>query len=256
MKKNRQYKGQNRQYRGQNRQYKGQNRQYRGQNRQYKGQNRQYRGQNRQYKGQNRQYKGQNTIQRSKQTIQRSKQTIQRSKQTIQRSKHNTKVKTDNTKVKTDNTKVKTDNTEVKTDNTKVKRKRTTIHTKVHKIVLSGKLLRLSQHGTKSCRYISVYVIRQNKQNYPPTIWNRKITLKFKNILLHFIWLQFVIHQKIAVYPYIEEEQTTLAKRKRTKRQTMIYKTLHIKLRSSNTNPTNYRGWTRVLGKDKQFLLH
>jgi hypothetical protein len=58
------------------------------------------------------------------------------------------------------------------------------IHTMVHKIVLSGKLLRLSQHGTKSCRYISVYVIRQNKQNNPPTIWNRKITLKFKNILL------------------------------------------------------------------------
>jgi Ca2+/H+ antiporter len=38
--------------------------------------------------------------------------------------------------------------------------------------------------------------------------------LKFRNILLHFIWLQLVIHQKIAVYPYIEEQTTQWPKEK------------------------------------------
>ena len=40
-----------------------------------------------------------------------------------------------------------------------------------------------------------------------------------------------------------------MAKRKGTKGQTTIYKTLSRKLRSNNTNPTKSRGWTWVLRK-------
>jgi hypothetical protein len=35
----------------------------------------------------------------------------------------------------------------------------------------------------------------------------------------------------------------------------MIYKTLHIKLRWSNTYSIKHQGWTQVLWKSEQFLL-
>ena len=40
-----------------------------------------------------------------------------------------------------------------------------------------------------------------------------------------------------------------MAKRNRSKEQTTIYKTLH-------TNPTKNRGWSQVLRKGEQLLLH
>jgi hypothetical protein len=45
-------------------------------------------------------------------------------------------------------------------------------------------------------------------------------------------------------------------KRKRTKGQMMIYKTLHRKLKIEQHKPYKNRGWTRVLRKGNQFLLH
>jgi len=49
-----------------------------------------------------------------------------------------------------------------------------------------------------------------------------------------------------------------MAKRKRTKGQTTIYKTLHRKLNIDqfDTNPTKNRRWTQVLWNGKQFKLH
>jgi len=47
-----------------------------------------------------------------------------------------------------------------------------------------------------------------------------------------------------------------MTKIKRTKRQTIIYRTLCRNLRLSNTNPTKTWGWTQILRKDIQFLLH
>jgi len=47
-----------------------------------------------------------------------------------------------------------------------------------------------------------------------------------------------------------------MAKRKRTNEQTMIYKTLHRKERSSNTNPTKKPEGELVRWKGKQFLFH
>jgi hypothetical protein len=46
-----------------------------------------------------------------------------------------------------------------------------------------------------------------------------------------------------------------MTKRKRTKGQTTIYKTLHRKLKMEQHEPTKNRGITPVLPKDKQFLL-
>jgi hypothetical protein len=43
-----------------------------------------------------------------------------------------------------------------------------------------------------------------------------------------------------------------MSKRKRRKGQTMIYKPLFIKLKIEQKNG----GWTQVLRKDRQFLLH
>jgi len=47
----------------------------------------------------------------------------------------------------------------------------------------------------------------------------------------------------------------TMTKRIRTKGQTMMYKSLHRKLRSSTTNPNINRVWTQVLDKGKQLIL-
>jgi hypothetical protein len=47
----------------------------------------------------------------------------------------------------------------------------------------------------------------------------------------------------------------TMVKRKRTKGQTTIYKTVHIKLKMEQHEPTKNRGLTPVLSKGKQFLL-
>jgi len=44
--------------------------------------------------------------------------------------------------------------------------------------------------------------------------------------------------------------------KKKTKGQTTIYKTLHRKLKIEQHEPTTNRGWTQVLRKSKQFLLH
>jgi hypothetical protein len=44
--------------------------------------------------------------------------------------------------------------------------------------------------------------------------------------------------------------------KKKDKRKTMMYLTLNRKLRSSNTKPTKNHGWTLVVWKGKQFLLH
>jgi hypothetical protein len=46
-----------------------------------------------------------------------------------------------------------------------------------------------------------------------------------------------------------------MAKRKSTKGQTTIYKTLHKKLKMEQHEPTKNRGLTPVLLKGKQFLL-
>jgi len=54
-----------------------------------------------------------------------------------------------------------------------------------------------------------------------------------------------------------ERTDSTMTKRKRTKKQTMIYKTLDRTLEIAKHEPlTNNRGWTQLLWKDKQFLLH
>jgi len=45
-----------------------------------------------------------------------------------------------------------------------------------------------------------------------------------------------------------------MTKRKRSKEQTTIYKTLHRK--PSNMNPTKIRGCMQVLRMGRQFLLH
>ena len=76
---------------------------------------------------------------------------------------------------------------------------------------------------------------------------------------------------------YIEEEQTTQwskdtkgviririskknrqhnGQKKKYKRTNNDLLNIHIKLRSSNTNLTKNRGWTQVLRKGKQFLVH
>ena len=48
-----------------------------------------------------------------------------------------------------------------------------------------------------------------------------------------------------------------MAKRKRTKGKTTIYKTLHMKLNIEySTKNTKNRGWTQVVRKGKKFLLH
>jgi hypothetical protein len=46
-----------------------------------------------------------------------------------------------------------------------------------------------------------------------------------------------------------------MAKRKRTKGQTTIYKTVHRKLMMEQHEPTKNRGLTAVLSKGKPFLL-
>jgi hypothetical protein len=46
-----------------------------------------------------------------------------------------------------------------------------------------------------------------------------------------------------------------MTKRKRTKWQTTIYKTLHRKLKMEQHGPTINQGLTPVLSKGKQFLL-
>jgi len=45
----------------------------------------------------------------------------------------------------------------------------------------------------------------------------------------------------------------TMAKRKSTSND---LQNIHKNKRSSNANPTKNRGWTQVLRKGKQFLLH
>ena len=45
-------------------------------------------------------------------------------------------------------------------------------------------------------------------------------------------------------------------KDKRSNGQTTINKTLHSKLKFNKMNPTKMRGWTEMLLKSKQFLLH
>ena len=48
-----------------------------------------------------------------------------------------------------------------------------------------------------------------------------------------------------------------MIKRKRTKGQTTIYKTIHRKLKIEQHELTNKkRGWTQVLRKGKLFLFH
>jgi hypothetical protein len=44
--------------------------------------------------------------------------------------------------------------------------------------------------------------------------------------------------------------------KKKNKRTNNDQQNMHIKLRLSNTNPTKYLGWTLVLRKGKQLLLH
>jgi hypothetical protein len=44
--------------------------------------------------------------------------------------------------------------------------------------------------------------------------------------------------------------------KKKYKRTNNDLQNIHIKLRSSNRNPTKNRGWTQELQKGKQFLLH
>jgi hypothetical protein len=46
-----------------------------------------------------------------------------------------------------------------------------------------------------------------------------------------------------------------MTKRKRTKWQTTIYKTLHRKLKMEQYGPTKNQGLTPVLSEGKQFLL-
>jgi hypothetical protein len=53
----------------------------------------------------------------------------------------------------------------------------------------------------------------------------------------------------------ISKKYKTMTKRKRTKWQTTIYKTLHRKLKVEQHGPTKNRGLTPVLSKGKQFLL-
>ena len=48
----------------------------------------------------------------------------------------------------------------------------------------------------------------------------------------------------------------TMAKRKRTKGQTTIYKILHRKLKIEQHEPIKNQGWTHVLRKGKKLLLH
>jgi hypothetical protein len=58
---------------------------------------------------------------------------------------------------------------------------------------------------------------------------------------------------------YIEEElkknRQHNGQKKKYKRTNNDQQNIHIKLKS-NTNPTKYQGWTHVLQKGKQFLLH
>jgi len=55
---------------------------------------------------------------------------------------------------------------------------------------------------------------------------------------------------------YRRRTDNTMANRKSTKGQTTIYKSYTLNLKSSNTNRTKNRGWTQVLQKGMQFLLH
>jgi hypothetical protein len=47
-----------------------------------------------------------------------------------------------------------------------------------------------------------------------------------------------------------------MVRRKKAKGKVMIYKTLHKKWISSNTNHTKKLEWTQLLRNCKQFLLH
>ena len=68
----------------------------------------------------------------------------------------------------------------------------------------------------------------------------------------------FVIKEKIEdTKEVIKEGQTMqMAKRKGTKRQTIIYKTLLVKLQIEQHKPHKKTGWTQVLQKCKLLLLH
>jgi hypothetical protein len=47
-----------------------------------------------------------------------------------------------------------------------------------------------------------------------------------------------------------------MAKRKKTRGQTVIYEILHRKLKIEENEPPLKRGWTHVLQEGKLFLLH
>jgi hypothetical protein len=63
-------------------------------------------------------------------------------------------------------------------------------------------------------------------------------------------------YQRVNQDPYIEEEQTTQWPKEKVQGQTTIYKAYIWIQRSRNTNPNKNRGWTQVLRKGRQFLLH
>ena len=73
--------------------------------------------------------------------------------------------------------------------------------------------------------------------------------------------LQFYIQEglledtKEVIRIRISKKYNTMTKRKRTKGQTTIYKTLHRKLKMEQHEPTKNRGLTSVLSKGKQLLL-
>ena len=63
-------------------------------------------------------------------------------------------------------------------------------------------------------------------------------------------------YQRANQNPYIEEQTTQWPKEKSAKGKTTIYKTLHRKLKIEQHKPFKNWGWSRVLRKGNQFLLH
>jgi len=68
--------------------------------------------------------------------------------------------------------------------------------------------------------------------------------------------MSFKIPKELSEFVYRRRTDHTISKRKSMKGQTTIYKTYIWNWRSNNTNPTKNWGWTHVLWKGRQFLLH
>ena len=92
---------------------------------------------------------------------------------------------------------------------------------------------------------------------YRPGFWTYESLLlrydgDFFNMHLKRVWR----YQRGNQNPYIEEQTTQWPNEKGHKRTNNDLKNIHIKLKIEYPYPTKTLGWTQVLRKRKQFLVH